>query len=123
MKRIAAGILGLTLVGIFSSNVYAQSAEKVLRIGVLGDESGPFAYSGGLGTVYAAELAAQDFGGAVLGRKSRSFTPTTRINQILRQQSHANGSTWKELASSSISRLRPWRLPFRRSRENVAGVH
>ena len=24
--------------------------------------------------------------------------------------------------SSSISRLRPWRLPFRRSRENVAGV-
>jgi len=69
MKRIAAGILGLTLVGIFSSNVYAQSAENVLRIGVLGDESGPFADSGGLGTVYAAELAAQDFGGAVLGRK------------------------------------------------------
>src|SRR3954453_15285432 len=69
MKRGAAVILGLTLVGIVSSNVYAQSADKALRIGVLGDESGPFADSGGMGTVYAAELAAQDLGKAIAGRK------------------------------------------------------
>lgn len=123
MKRIAAGILGLTLVGIFSSNVYAQSAEKVLRIGVLGDELGPFAdwvVSGRFTQLsWPHRISAVQFSAG----KSRSFTPTTRINQILRQQSHANGSTWKELVSSSISRLRPWRLPFRRSRENVAGVH
>ncbi len=69
MKLIAAGILGLLLTGMLCPAVHAQSGEKALRIGVLGDESGPFADSGGLGTVYAAELAAQDFGGAVLGRK------------------------------------------------------
>ena len=54
MKRIAAGILGfpLTLVGIFSSNVYAQSAEKVLRNwGCSATNWGLLRNSGGLGTV------------------------------------------------------------------------
>jgi branched-chain amino acid transport system substrate-binding protein len=40
-----------------------------LKIGVLTDESGPFVDSGGPGSVLAAEMAAKDFGGEVLGRK------------------------------------------------------
>ena len=40
-----------------------------LRIGVLTDASGPYADSGGPGSVVAAEMAAKDFGGEVLGRK------------------------------------------------------
>ena len=39
-----------------------------MRIGVLTDEAGPYASSGGAGSVAAARMAVQDFGGTVLGR-------------------------------------------------------
>ncbi len=45
----------------------ANSAAPV-RIGVLTDESGPYADSGGAGSVVAARMAARDFGTTVLGR-------------------------------------------------------
>ncbi len=45
----------------------AQAATAV-RIGVLSDENGPYADAGGAGSVLAARMAAQDFGGTVLGR-------------------------------------------------------
>ncbi|HMN70499.1 MAG TPA: ABC transporter substrate-binding protein [Rhodoblastus sp.] len=46
----------------------AQTAAP-LRIGVLTDESGPYADSAGPGSVLAAEMAVADFGGSVKGRK------------------------------------------------------
>ena len=46
----------------------AWSAPNPIRIGVLTDESGPYSDSGGAGSVVAARMAAQDFGGVVLGR-------------------------------------------------------
>lgn len=45
----------------------AQAAPPV-RIGVLTDENGPYADAGGTGAVLAAQMAAKDFGGSVLGR-------------------------------------------------------
>ena len=42
-------------------------AADAIRIGVLTDTSGPYADSGGEGSVLAARLAAKDFGGTVLG--------------------------------------------------------
>ena len=49
--------------------IAARAEAPPLKIGVLTDESGPFVDSGGPGSVFAAELAAKDFGGEVLGRK------------------------------------------------------
>ena len=46
----------------------AVAQEPRLRIGVLTDETGPYADSAGPGSVLAAQMAAQDFGGAVHGR-------------------------------------------------------
>lgn len=46
----------------------AQVSNDVVKIGVLGDESGPFADSGGLGAIQVAKMAAEDFGGKVLGK-------------------------------------------------------
>ena len=57
MKLILAGILSLALMSAYCSSVSAQATEKPLKIGVLGDGSGPFADLGGVGTVYAAELS------------------------------------------------------------------
>lgn len=46
----------------------ARAQAAPVRIGVLTDEGGPYASSGGAGSVAAARMAVQDFGGAVLGR-------------------------------------------------------
>ena len=46
----------------------AVAQEPRLRIGVLTDETGPYADSAGAGSVLAAQMAAQDFGGTVHGR-------------------------------------------------------
>lgn len=46
----------------------AGAGETPLRIGVLTDETGPYADSGGPGSVLAAQMAAADGGGHVLGR-------------------------------------------------------
>ncbi|HEX6840619.1 MAG TPA: ABC transporter substrate-binding protein [Stellaceae bacterium] len=59
---IACVIAGL-LAGVASS-----AADEPLRIGVLTDESGPFSTLSGAGSVEAARMAVEDFGGKVLGR-------------------------------------------------------
>lgn len=48
--------------------IKAQSSSKPIKIGLLSDMSGPYRDVGGPGNRYAAELAIQDFGGAVLGQ-------------------------------------------------------
>ncbi len=46
----------------------AVAAAEPLRIGVLTDQSGNFSALSGAGSVLAAQMAAEDFGGKVLGR-------------------------------------------------------
>src|SRR5262249_40471000 len=48
-----------------------QSREPAINIGVLTDMSGLYAPPAGAGSVEAAEMAVQDFGGEVLGKKIR----------------------------------------------------
>ena len=43
-------------------------SDGVVRIGVMNDLSGPYAYAGGPYSVYAAQMAIDDFGGKVLGK-------------------------------------------------------
>jgi branched-chain amino acid transport system substrate-binding protein len=47
----------------------ALAAPGPVRIAVLTDENGPYTDSGGVGNIVAANMAAQDFGPTVLGRK------------------------------------------------------
>ncbi|MEA2728149.1 MAG: branched-chain amino acid transport system substrate-binding protein [Acetobacteraceae bacterium] len=49
--------------------VFGAGATDPVRIAVLTDENGPYTDSGGAGNITAARMAAQDFGGVVLGRK------------------------------------------------------
>ncbi len=68
---IAAGGLvpaGLVSIGLAPRHGRAQTAAPI-RIGVLTDENGPYADSAGSGSVLAAQMAAADFGGTVLGQK------------------------------------------------------
>ena len=47
---------------------WAQVSDDAVRIGVLTDETGPYADSAGAGSILAARMAVQDFGGTVRGR-------------------------------------------------------
>jgi branched-chain amino acid transport system substrate-binding protein len=69
MRSTCACVLALVLSAL-SVSASAQVSDDVVRIGVLTDLSGPYADSGGKGSVVAAEMAIRDFGGTVLGKKA-----------------------------------------------------
>src|ERR1700753_552223 len=62
----AAIVLGF----VGATSALAQSNDQsAVRIGVLEDMTGPLSSIGGPGNVVAAQMAVEDFGGKVLGRK------------------------------------------------------
>src|SRR5215469_14959942 len=65
MQRLAT----LAALLVFSAGAaQAQVSDDVVKIGVLTDLSGPAATATGPGSVTAAQMAAEDFGGKVLGK-------------------------------------------------------
>jgi branched-chain amino acid transport system substrate-binding protein len=65
MKTIACALLALLATGIGAS---AQVSGDAVKIGVLTDHTGGFAYLVGKHSVTAAQMAVDDFGGTVLGK-------------------------------------------------------
>ena len=43
----------------------AQFSDDVVRIGIMNDQTGPYSDNGGPGTVIAARMAVEDFGGKI----------------------------------------------------------
>ena len=68
-RSLAPVALSLAVVLACAGPCAAQSSAPPLKIGVLTDETGPYADSAGPGSILAAEMAAADFGGTVAGRK------------------------------------------------------
>ena len=60
---IAAAVLGM------AAGAQAQTTPDTIRVGVLADMSSLYADLGGPGSVEAAKMAVEDFGGSVLGKK------------------------------------------------------
>lgn len=61
-----AALLGFGFLLLHTANV--QSADDVVKIGVLNDQAGLYGDFGGKTSVDAARMAAEDFGGKVLGK-------------------------------------------------------
>ena len=59
----------LLIAGLLFVPTLALGEEQPMRIGVLNDMSGPYADYQGLGSVVAAQMAVEDYGGKVAGRK------------------------------------------------------
>jgi branched-chain amino acid transport system substrate-binding protein len=55
-------------VGLAAGEARAQVSDDVVKIGVLNDQSGLYADLAGQGSVIAAKMAVEDFGGKVLGK-------------------------------------------------------
>ena len=73
----------------------APASAQGVKIGVLNDQSGPYADFGGKWSVEAAKMAIEDFGGSVLGGKIELVTPITRTSPMSLPRSRAGGTTPK----------------------------
>ncbi len=62
-------LLPFMLLFAAAASLSAKADEQAVRIGILNDMSGPFADFQGPGSVLAAQMAIEDFGGKVAGRK------------------------------------------------------
>src|SRR3546814_1840968 len=61
-------MISLGLAACFATSA-AFAADDVMRIGVLNDQSGLYSDFGGVTSVIAAQMAVDDFGGKLLGKK------------------------------------------------------
>ncbi len=66
--KLKIGIAGLAGLLLAATAAQAQISDDVVKIGVLNDQSGLYADIGGQGSVTAAKMAVEDFGGKVLGK-------------------------------------------------------
>lgn len=71
MARLRFRVLALAalLLSVAVGSAQAQSSGGAVKIGVLNDMSGPYADITGRSSLLAVQMAVEDFGGAVLGRK------------------------------------------------------
>ncbi|HSW04404.1 ABC transporter substrate-binding protein [Aquabacterium sp.] len=64
----ATALATATFVLFAAASASAQISDDVLRIGVMGDMTGPYSGNGGPGSVIAARMAVEDFGGKLDGK-------------------------------------------------------
>ena len=57
------------MLALGAGSAQAQISDDVVRIGAMADLSGPYSGNGGPGSVLAARMAIEDFGGTVAGKK------------------------------------------------------
>jgi branched-chain amino acid transport system substrate-binding protein len=67
-RALFAATCALASMAGLSAEATAQISGDAVKIGVLNDQSGLYADFGGRGSVIAAQMAAEDFGGKVLGK-------------------------------------------------------
>ncbi|WP_407519738.1 ABC transporter substrate-binding protein [Methylobacterium oryzisoli] len=64
---LAAGLLAVPLAALPGAQAQTGASDGIVKIGILNDQSGVYADFGGRGSVEAARMAVEDFGGKVLG--------------------------------------------------------
>lgn len=64
--RVTSPIL---VISMLAAATITQASDNIVKIGVINDQSGAYADLAGPGSVVAAKLAVEDFGGSVLGKK------------------------------------------------------
>lgn len=61
-------VIGAVALALLGSAASAQLSDEIVKIGVLTDMNGPASTPSGQGSVTAAQMAVEDFGGSVLGK-------------------------------------------------------
>src|SRR6202167_3674976 len=113
MRRNVIAALGLILWG--AGLTTAALAQQPVKLGVLNDQTGLYADLSGMGSVHAARMAVEDYGGKVLGRPieiifadhlnkpdvganiARQWIETEGVNVILDLPNSAGGVAVREV--------------------------
>ena len=108
MRRNIFAALALMLWGAGLTAVAV--AQQPVKLSVLNDQTGLHADLTGMGSVQAARMAVEDYDVKVLGRPSKSSSPTTRTSPTLAPASRGNGrGRWVnvilDLPNSAVARL------------------
>jgi branched-chain amino acid transport system substrate-binding protein len=69
MRIRMGGLAATAMLAFAAGGAHAQVSNDGVKIGVLNDQSGLYADIAGQGSVIAAQMAIEDFGGSVLGKK------------------------------------------------------
>lgn len=69
MKNWKCTLIAVATCTLLVTNASAQISDDVVKIGVLADMSGLYSDLSGIGSVTAAQMAVEDFGGTVLGKR------------------------------------------------------
>lgn len=110
--RIATFALAVVLSFQRPQNLLADDGP--VRLGVLNDQSSSNSDVTGEGSVIAARLAIEDFGGSVLGRKIELLSGVTRTRPTLRRPPRDAGSTSTTCKPSWTEERRRRRWSFSR---------
>lgn len=68
MKKLSKLIAAIAIVAIGSIGNAAAGSDRAVKIGVMNDQSGPYADGTGKGSVVMAQLAIEDFGQSLFGK-------------------------------------------------------
>lgn len=68
-KRLKQAALATAMASIATTSFASGYSDDVIKIGIMNDQSGPYADNCGPGSVASARLAVEDFGGEVNGKK------------------------------------------------------
>ena len=93
LKGVLSASLLLPLAVTAAAAQPSVISDNVVRIGVLTDMSGVYSDLAGKGAVEAVKIAAEDFGGTILGKPIEVIFLITRINQMWVRPQRGNGST------------------------------
>jgi branched-chain amino acid transport system substrate-binding protein len=104
-------ILAAALVSacVWADAAVAQQSGDAIKIGVLNDQSGLYAEFGGLGSVTAAKMAVEDFGGTILGKRIEILSADHQnkpdvASNIARQWLDVDGvDAFADLTNSAVS--------------------
>ena len=69
LARFAFAGLAALSAWLLAPSSHAQAPDRTIKIGVLADMSGLYSDLSGIGSVVATQMAVEDFGGSVVGRK------------------------------------------------------
>lgn len=108
MQKTLGAFIALSL-GLATA-AYAQTdLSGPVKIGVLNDRSGPYADTTGQGSVIAAQMAIEDFGGSVLGKKiellsaDHQLKPDVAVSIVRRWVDQDQVDAFADLAGSAVT--------------------
>ena len=89
------------------SSSTAQISYDTIKIGVMADMNGPLSTAGGRGSVEAARMAAEEFGGLIAGKHIEIVSADHQNKPDIGAALPASGSTSSMSMSSPTWRIRP----------------